>query len=310
MIKYQIELIDNEESFNSWRPVMNRATALAVDIETINWWSRADERISIVQIAFREEERLKVLIFDLLRGWNPEFLRESLEMGLQPKAIHNASFDAVKIALHYGIRTSPVHDTMLAARRNGERPCTLKSQVEKHLGFELEKTSQRSDWSRRPLSRQQLQYAALDAASTLLLYELQVQRGLRGDYELKGGQRPSPAPFRSSPSVRASNMTSSANSGLAGPPALGTGQKTAPPADLTAAIVEIVATFPGRYSSRQLAASISAERTGMIGWTLDRIIGPDSQIDESTASSAITLLIDQEVFGVDINNRLIPVFKQ
>src|SRR5207253_10545476 len=71
------------------------------------------------------------------------------------------------------------------ARRGGERRCSLQAQVEAHLGLQLDKHEQRGDWSRRPLDEDQLRYAALDVACTLLLYEDQVTRGLRGDYELR-----------------------------------------------------------------------------------------------------------------------------
>ena len=54
-----------------------------------------------------------------------------------------------------------------------------------HLGVQLDKSEQRGDWSRRPLGEEQLRYAALDATCTLLLYEHQVKRGLRGDYQLR-----------------------------------------------------------------------------------------------------------------------------
>ena len=79
--------------------------------------------------------------------------------------------------------------TIVQSRRAVEIE-TLKAQAEAHLGIQLDKTEQRSDWSRRPLSQEQLRYAALDAVCTLWLYEKQLSRGLRGDYELRARQEP------------------------------------------------------------------------------------------------------------------------
>src|SRR5579885_2626822 len=72
-----------------------------------------------------------------------------------------------------------------AARRGGERRYSLKAQAEKHLNLQLDKGARLSDWGRRPLHPAQIGYAALDAASALLLYEHQLSRGLRGDYRLR-----------------------------------------------------------------------------------------------------------------------------
>lgn len=291
MTPYRIEIIDHDQEFQRLLPRLIGATVLAVDIETINWWSREDERISIVQIGFRENDQITVAICDLLSGWNPEGLRYPLETSLQTKVIHNASYDAVRLARHYGIRTSPVHDTMLAARRSGEKKCSLQALVERHLGLTIEKTEQRSDWSRRPLSREQLNYAALDAVCTLELYERQIARGLRGDYELRPSIHPSPKNIAPSPETINESW-----------------QMVQTPIDqsLPEALIRIVFNFPGRYSARQLAASISDGRSGMIGWILDQTFGPDPTFDEATTLAAINQLCIERTLAVNSEGRLIP----
>ena len=51
--------------------------------------------------------------------------------------------------------------------RNGH---TLAKVYERELGASLDKSQQRSNWSRRPLDSEQLQYAALDAEVLLTLH--------------------------------------------------------------------------------------------------------------------------------------------
>lgn len=286
MINYGIEYIDTRQSLELFVERLNEATAIALDIETINWWDRTRERISVIQIAFRERDDLRVGVVDVLAGFDLESLRRPLELNLQTKAIHNASFDAVRLARHLGIATSPVHDTMLAARRSGEKKCSLQAQVRTHLGFDLDKTEQQGDWSRRPLDPEQLQYAALDAACTLILFEQQIARGLRGDYQLreKIEKRPSPlpVPLQIEPSVVVDGELAAS----------------------TLALLGIVVELSGRYSPEQLAASTGSERIGMAGWIIDNLIGTEADIDENTARDDISMLTERGLITLSLSRRL------
>lgn len=127
----------------------------------------------------------KVFIIDALARFDPEPLRLPLEKSAVVKIIHNAGFDATRLHKHYNFSPDPVFDTMLAARRSGERKYSLKAQAETHLTLRLDKSAQTSDWSRRPLDNRQLYYAAFDPFVTLLLYENQMERGISSVYHLK-----------------------------------------------------------------------------------------------------------------------------
>lgn len=286
---YDIQLIDTDEALNQLAPRLSAASLLALDIETVNWWNRDEERISIIQIGFREESQITVAIFDTLVAAPPEPLRRQLEMGLQIKAIHNAGFDAVKLERHYGIRTSPVHDTMLAARRSGEKGCSLKDLVGRHLGIALDKTEQRGDWSVRPLRPEQLRYAALDVVFTLLLCELQVARGQHGDYQLK-----------TQAAHRQPSLAKSAPRPLSRPAPVD--DAVQPP--LAEAILSIVSQMSGRYSRQQLAVTIGSERAGLVGWILDQTIGPDESPDQPTIVSQIESLLQQRKIKINEDGRL------
>ena len=296
---YDIQLIDTDEAFNQLAPRLTAASVLALDIETINWWNRDEERISIIQIGFREETQITVAIFDTLATAPPEPLRRQLEMGLQIKAIHNAGFDAVKLERHYGIRTSPVHDTMLAARRSGEKGCSLKDLVDRHLGIALDKTEQRGDWSVRPLRPEQLRYAALDVVFTLLLYELQVARGQYGDYQLKTQVK---TQVKTEAPPRQPALAKSAPSAPSTPAPVDSG--VLPP--LAKAILSIVSQMSGRYSRQQLAVTIGSERAGLVGWILDQTIGPDQSPDHPTIVTQIETLLELKKIKINEDGRLEP----
>jgi hypothetical protein len=67
---------------------------------------------------------------------------------------------------------------MLAARRGGEKRYSLRAQAQAHIGVRLDKSEQRSDWSRRPLTIKQLRYDRAGRGLYMLLYEDQIARGL------------------------------------------------------------------------------------------------------------------------------------
>lgn len=286
MLEHRIHFIDSLEELIESVGWLDRANAFALDIETINWWDRDAERVSLIQLALRMDGVPVVLLIDTLAVIGLESLRRPLELGMQIKAIHNASFDAIKLMRHYGIATSPIHDTMLAARRSGEKKCSLKAQAEKHLGITLDKGEQRGDWGRRPLSAEQLEYAALDALCTLLLYEKQSELGLEGEYQLKPRiqrgtvtDQPAPAAIRAEYAVE----------GLA---------------PLAAALLGIVAELDGRYSPEQLRASVGSERIGLAGWLIDRHLGSDADVDDESARQAIEDLCSREFVRISDSRRL------
>jgi hypothetical protein len=296
VLDHTIEIVNNQSALAAIVERLNTASAIALDIETSNWWDRESERVSLVQLAFRENGSTRVAVIDALAGFDPELLRQPLELSLKTKAIHNASFDAVKLARHFSISTSPIHDTMLAARRSGDRRCSLQAQVETHLGFQLDKNEQRGDWSRRPLSAEQLRYAALDAACTLLLYESQLARGLRGDYELRARIEQSQAllpltdhDLRIAPPESAETASVQSIAGLS-PSAL--------------ALLGIVTELSGRYSPEHLVASIGSERVGLAGWIIDRLVGFDADIDENSAKQEIIALCERGLVRLSPSRRL------
>lgn len=305
MVNQTVEYVGDQNKLAAMIERINSASVLALDIETINWWDRDAERVALVQLGFREwndpTSPIRVAIIDALAGLDLSALRHPLELGMATKAIHNASYDAVRLARHYGINTSPIFDTMLAARRSGEKKCSLKVQVETHLGFQLDKAEQRSDWSRRPLSREQMDYAALDASCTLLLYELQMARGLRGDYELP--QR-SERPLAIQTTFQLSDASPRIKAGatIEKPQARLSASNELSPAAM--ALLGIVTELSGRYSPEQLAVSVGSERIGLAGWIIDSVLGGDEELDEATAKQEIATLSELGLIQISLSRRL------
>lgn len=299
-LDYRIAFINDPARLQSLCKNLESVSALALDIETINWWNPLNERIALIQLAYRVNREVRVAVIDGLAGLDPSLLRQPLEHTSATKVVHNAAFDTVRLRRHFKITTAPIHDTMLAARRNGEKRYSLKAQAEKHLNLVLNKSSQQSDWSRRPLSPKQLDYAALDAVATLLLYEHQVNRGLRDDYRLRAQMTDEQGALPLGTFLSQDGQVEKSTTDKPSP-------ANAENAGLSAsslALLGIITELPTRYSPQQLIASIGFDRVGLAGWIIDRMLGEDADLDESSAKIEIAELLERGLIKMTLTRRL------
>ena len=86
MLDYSTELIDAPQALAALVGRLDAAPALALDIETINWWDRKTEQVALIQLAFREGRVLRSVVIDALAGLELEPLRAPLERGPATKA--------------------------------------------------------------------------------------------------------------------------------------------------------------------------------------------------------------------------------
>lgn len=84
--------------------------------------------------------------------------------------LHGADYDVRCLRREYGWQFPHLFDTMAAARRLGRAALGLSALVEAQFGVRLSKAFQRSDWGHRPLTPEQLAYAALDTHFLLPLH--------------------------------------------------------------------------------------------------------------------------------------------
>jgi len=93
------------------------------------------------------------------------------------KLFHAARQDMEVIYQTLGVMPKPIFDTQLAAAFCG---CDMQigygAIVLDRLGVDLPKTQSRTDWTRRPLTAEQIEYAGDDVAYLAALYEKAVQR--------------------------------------------------------------------------------------------------------------------------------------
>jgi ribonuclease D len=140
---------------------------IGLDTETFWDFRTRQNNISLLQLAAPTGE---VIVIDAL-GAGLEEARTLIEDPQALMAAHNARFDD-GVLRQAGFAVAGMVDTLRLARRTLRlRSFSLTSVSEYLFGRPLDKTFQRSDWRRRPLSRAQLDYAALDAQVALGVYQ-------------------------------------------------------------------------------------------------------------------------------------------
>lgn len=149
---------------------------IGLDTETV--WQRggreSSQEVSLIQIARPAGE---VFVVDAL-AIGADAARGIVESDEIIKAAHNARFDE-GVLIGAGLRPRAFVDTLQLARWALDAPSySLKTIVGQLFEIELDKSFQKSNWQRRPLTAAQINYAALDAYVTLKLY-FELERMLR-----------------------------------------------------------------------------------------------------------------------------------
>jgi ribonuclease D len=174
-----VTLITSAEQLSAAVFRMRGATRLAIDTEFMRERTYYPQ-LCLVQVASDTD----CVLVDPLNGLD---LGELLSLLAEPgriKVVHAARQDLEVLYLAGGRVPLPVFDTQIAAALVGLAPQIGYAElVARRLGHSIDKGQTRTDWSRRPLSPEQLAYAADDVhhlleLHTSLLTELQ-QRGRR-----------------------------------------------------------------------------------------------------------------------------------
>ena len=139
---------------------------IGLDTETC-WDVKSNgQQVSLVQLAPPEGD---VLVADVLAA-GVEPLKLLLESPATKMVAHNARFDEA-VLRGAGVRAEGLVDTLRMSRMALTLGSHSLAALTEHLfGLPIDKTLQKSNWRRRPLTRAQLEYAALDARMVLLLY--------------------------------------------------------------------------------------------------------------------------------------------
>lgn len=141
--------------------------AIGLDTEADSLYHHR-EKVCLIQLA---TDRGEALLVDPLAVRELQPLGAALADAGVVKVLHGADYDVTSLKRDFGFTILRVFDTMLASRFLGLPEVGLQAVLRNELGVELSKSSQKDDWSMRPLTSLQERYALDDVRHLLALYE-------------------------------------------------------------------------------------------------------------------------------------------
>tara|TARA_Y100001934_G_C12284311_1_gene741538 strand:- start:305 stop:1456 length:1152 start_codon:yes stop_codon:yes gene_type:complete len=152
---YCAPVIDREELLSSFVRDLNQAEWVAVDTEADSLHAYP-EKLCLMQLSIPSDD----VLVDPLAGMEMGEFFSSL--GTKTLIMHGADYDVRLFKMGCGFVPKSIFDTMLAARLLGRRQFGLSHLTKEILGVELEKTSQKANWAKRPLTDKMSEYALND----------------------------------------------------------------------------------------------------------------------------------------------------
>lgn len=153
-------VIDTQADLDAACAIIGEQDEIPLDTE----FARTDtfrSKLCLVQVGTPRH----VFCVDMLAGLDPQGLWRILADPRRLKVLHAAKQDMEVFAQRFGGLPEPLFDTQIAAGLLGQPPqAGYAALVDAELGVHIDKSQTRTDWSRRPLSPAQVEYAGNDVA--------------------------------------------------------------------------------------------------------------------------------------------------
>lgn len=173
------ELITTESGLAQVVERLSADAVVALDTEASSF-HRFQQRVCLIQLTGSKGN----FLVDPLALPELGPLGELLARPHMEVVIHDADYDLRILARDHGIRVENVFDTLIAAELLNEPEIGLAALLKKYQGLEVDKKFQKADWSRRPLPKDMLDYAAGDTSHLIAVRDiLEAQLRAKGRWE-------------------------------------------------------------------------------------------------------------------------------
>jgi len=180
------ELIEKGSELKALCRHLSKEKVVAFDTEADSFYHYFD-KTCLIQIA----DRKRIWLVDPLALGGARELSPLAPVFASPdvrKVFHAAEYDIYILKRDFGFEFAHLFDTMVSAQLLGYPSVGLSALGQRHFDVSLPKDEQRSDWSVRPLTESQLQYAAADVLYLIRLadrLERELRRAKRLDWALE-----------------------------------------------------------------------------------------------------------------------------
>jgi len=178
--------VDSPEQLAACVDEVKKSPRIGLDTES-NGFHAYFERVCLLQIATEDSDWAVDPLALPLSPLLPLFADPAREC-----ILHAAEYDVICMKRDYGLSFGRIFDTHAAAKTLGIDKVGLHNLLADQLGVAIAVDEQRSDWGKRPLSAQQLEYAIADVRYLLSLREKLgdqlAARGLLAEAEAEFGR--------------------------------------------------------------------------------------------------------------------------
>ncbi|RMD58269.1 MAG: ribonuclease D, partial [Nitrospirae bacterium] len=166
--KEQLIIVDTPSKWFGVAKELSSQKRIAIDMESNGFYSYP-ERICLIQIAIEN----KIFIIDTLSVDNIEALGKIFADPSVEKIFHGCDYDLRSFERDYGFCCKNLFDTEIAAKFCGAIQSGLDAVLKNFMNININKTKklQRSNWGKRPLTKEMLLYAAKDVCYLIPLSE-------------------------------------------------------------------------------------------------------------------------------------------
>jgi ribonuclease D len=154
---FSYEWIETLPQLEGAARILGQAKIIGVDLEADSMYHYF-EKVCLLQIATESASYvMDPLALRDLSALHPVFSNPRIR-----KVFHGADYDIRSLYRDFRLEVENLFDTQLACKFLGLRETGLEALLRSRFHVELNKKFQRADWSKRPLSPEMVEYAAMD----------------------------------------------------------------------------------------------------------------------------------------------------
>ena len=167
--KKSIQFISSNSELSFLDEELGKCKEFGIDTE-FDWRNTYFPKLSLIQISTKE----KIFLIDCIKICPKDILKRYLQSKDFLKIFHSVRSDTTVLSKNLNLITENVYDIQIAEKLISSNEIKSYGKiVKKYVGLSLKKDETNSNWLKRPLSENQITYAAEDVDFLIDIYNYQ-----------------------------------------------------------------------------------------------------------------------------------------